>query len=111
MVKLWNLFRHPTALKDLRVPELRSQLEQRSDIAVIDVRTATEYQSGHIAQAISYPMGQEQQIARDYARDQPIVLICKTGHRSQAVAHELITMGFTDLSHLAGGMDAWRRTE
>lgn len=108
-LKLWNLFRHPATLKDLNVSELRTQLDQGSNIAVIDVRTAAEYRAGHIVEAKSYTMGKEQEIARDFSPSQPIVLICKTGHRSQAVAHELIALGFTDLAHLAGGMDAWWR--
>ncbi len=38
---------------------------------------------------------------------QPIRLYCKTGRMSQTAGLTLIQMGYTDVAHLGGGMDAW----
>ena len=38
---------------------------------------------------------------------QPIRLYCKTGRMSQTAGLALIQMGYTDVAHLVGGMDAW----
>ncbi|MBI5089956.1 MAG: rhodanese-like domain-containing protein [Actinobacteria bacterium] len=38
---------------------------------------------------------------------QPIRLYCKTGRMSQIAGLTLIQMGYTDVAHLVGGMDAW----
>jgi rhodanese-related sulfurtransferase len=100
-----NLFRHPPQLVDLTPDELEDRLGQ--SVLIIDVRTRWEYDRGHIAGSISIPLGREDQIARRWPPDSPLVLVCKTGHRSQAAAAALLQRGFTQISHLAGGMDAW----
>ncbi|PSR20166.1 MAG: rhodanese-like domain-containing protein [Sulfobacillus acidophilus] len=101
-----NLFRHPSGLVDLTPDELEGRLGP--SVLVIDVRTHWEYARGHIAGAISIPLGREDQVVQRWSPDSPLVLVCKTGHRSQAAAATLFARGFEQISHLAGGMDAWR---
>lgn len=46
------------------------------------------------------------------AKDQsaPIVLYCRSGRRSEIAALDLAERGFTNVSHLSGGMVDWRKT-
>lgn len=108
-MNVFDLFRHPNGLKDLSPTELMEELHQNPGTVILDVRTLMEYKTGHIAGAKSYPLGKESTIAKDYPRDTPLVLICKSGHRSQAAANTLMKLGFRQLSHLQGGMDRWKR--
>ena len=41
--------------------------------------------------------------------DRPLLLICHLGGRSAAAAGFLIRAGRTDVTNVAGGMDAWER--
>ena len=41
---------------------------------------------------------------------QPIRLYCKTGRMSQTAGLTLIQMGYTDVAHLVGGIDAWEKS-
>ena len=107
-MNLLNLFRHPRELTDLSPDELEAKIAEEQCV-LIDVRTPREYQSGHIGVARSYPLGHEAEIVRDYRPEQDLVLICRTGHRSQAAAAELLKQNFRKLSHLKGGMDTWKR--
>lgn len=43
-------------------------------------------------------------------RRQPIRLYCKTGRMSQIAGLTLVQMGYTDVAHLVGGMDAWAKS-
>lgn len=43
------------------------------------------------------------------AKDAPILLYCQTGRMSLAAGRELVAAGYTDVSHLAGGMEAWQQ--
>jgi len=43
------------------------------------------------------------------AKDAPILLYCQTGRMSQTAGRELVAAGYTDVSHLDGGMEAWQR--
>ena len=38
---------------------------------------------------------------------QPIRLYCKSGRMSQIAGITLVQMGYTEVAHLVGGMDAW----
>lgn len=108
-MNLFNLFRHPKALQNLRPQDISAKLDENPKSVILDVRTQMEYQSGHIKGAKSYPWGQEEAIASEYSTDTPLILICKTGHRSQAAASTLLKLGYKKLSHLEGGMDRWKR--
>lgn len=43
------------------------------------------------------------------ARDTPILLYCRTGRMSDSAGRALIDNGYTRVSHLDGGMEAWQR--
>jgi rhodanese-related sulfurtransferase len=108
-LKLLNLFRKPAGLKDVEPEQLQQIVSAARTPVVIDVRTAMEYKAGHIHSALPYPLGKEILAAQDLKPETPIVLVCKTGHRSQAAAHTFAQLGFRDISHLAGGMDRWKK--
>ena len=100
-----DMFIHPRALKDLGVEEVRQA--QSAGARLVDVRTPSEFRGGHIAGAISAPLGKTVGAVGSWPRDTRIVLICQSGHRSQAAAHELLRLGFQEVSHLKGGMARW----
>ncbi len=105
-----NLFRHPKQLVDLTPAELELFIQEHEAV-LVDVRTPGEYHSGHVKGAQPAPLGTTASQLSGLDRNAPVVLICKTGHRSQAAAWELIGMGFTSVHHLKGGMDTWKREQ
>ncbi|PSR21096.1 MAG: rhodanese-like domain-containing protein [Sulfobacillus thermosulfidooxidans] len=107
-MNLMNLFRHPRQLKDLNPAQIDGFIQQTQP-TVVDVRRAEEYQSGHLPDAMLAPLGTMAREMEKVDRNIPVLLICKTGHRSQAAAWDLLKMGFTDVQHLKGGMDQWKR--
>jgi rhodanese-related sulfurtransferase len=77
---------------------------------LLDVREDEEWQAGHIEAAVHVPMNQlpnklhyEPQTVR---RDEPVVVVCRSGSRSAHVTAWLVQQGF-DARNLAGGMHAW----
>ena len=73
---------------------------------LLDVREPAEWQAGHVAQAWLLPMGQVARHRSDLPRDRRIVVACRSGGRSAAVAEALRAWGF-DAVNLSGGMSAW----
>jgi len=73
---------------------------------LLDVREPGEWQSGHVAQAWLVPMGRVARHRGDLPRDRRIVVVCRSGGRSAAVAEALRAWGF-DAVNLSGGMCAW----
>jgi DMSO/TMAO reductase YedYZ molybdopterin-dependent catalytic subunit/rhodanese-related sulfurtransferase len=73
---------------------------------LLDVREPGEWQAGHVAQALLLPMGQVARHRSGLPQDRRIVVACRSGGRSAAVAEALRAWGF-DAVNLSGGMTAW----
>jgi hydroxyacylglutathione hydrolase len=76
---------------------------------VIDVRSRSEWNHGHLAQATHIYLGDVESKAASLQRDEPIVVHCQSGTRSSIAASLLMARGFTNVANLAGGFDAWRK--
>lgn len=84
-----------------------AQARQRGDeVQLLDVREAPEWVAGHIEEALHVPMHQLQAELDQLDRDRTIVCVCRSGHRSAAVADALRRAGY-DAVNLLGGMHAW----
>ena len=53
------------------------------------------------------PLGILRAAAKSWDRDQPLLLVCRSGNRSRVACERLLEMGFSDVTNLAGGMTAW----
>jgi len=97
-----------------------SEVEQclGSDTLLIDIREPAEFQKGRIPGAIHLPRGMlEFEIHKlvDAARtdqnlpnaDRPVVLYCGTGGRSALAAQSMESMGYKNVTSMAGGIVAW----
>jgi len=85
-------------------------LEVHGDLdsyVLLDVREPMEWDAGHIEQALHIPMGQLNARVDEIPSDQPIVVVCRSGNRSQAVTDALNRAGWT-AHNLEGGMYAWQ---
>ena len=82
-----------------------------SDV-LIDVREAEEFQTGHLPGAIHMSRGMlEFKLAANpqfQSRDLKITLYCKTSGRAALCAQSLKEMGYSNISSIAGGFDAWQ---
>ena len=77
---------------------------------VIDVRTQSEFDAGHIIDARHVPQEQVAQAADTLKRfkDKVVITCCETGARSGAAARALQAQGFAKVVNLRGGLQAWR---
>jgi rhodanese-related sulfurtransferase len=74
---------------------------------VIDVRTAGEFQMGHVAGAVNVPVDQLEQAAQSWDRDATYVVYCATGSRSATAVETMKALGFENIRHFAAGIQAW----
>lgn len=88
------------------------QLFNHQNAAIIDVRSADLFSSGHIVDAISIPLSDltHQPQKADKFKSRPIVLVCATGQESQRAASVLKAQGL-NAQVLAGGLQAWRSAD
>ena len=82
--------------------------EQKSDLCILDVRSAREYNSGHVPGAINIG---HTEISAHLERFRPyanidVVVYCERGVRARMAQSTLIQAGFTNVYHLTGDMHA-----
>lgn len=78
---------------------------------LLDVRTASEYQSGHLSTALQADWLNKQQFAdrvQYLDKSKPVLVYCASGVRSAAAAKWLKENGFASVSNLKGGLTAWK---
>lgn len=78
---------------------------------LIDVREPAEQAAGSLEGARPIPLGTLPEAAAGWPRENPVVLVCRTGNRARRGAQTLREMGFADVRVLDGGMEACRRLE
>lgn len=78
---------------------------------LVDVRTATEFNGGHIKNALNIDFFNASNFQKEFEKlnkEQPVYLYCRSGARSQKAARKLINMGFSKIYDLKGGYNSWR---
>jgi sulfur dioxygenase len=78
---------------------------------VIDVRQPAEFHGelGHILESELIPLSELKKQATSWQKKQPILLVCRSGFRSNVACELLKGMGFLDVTNLKGGIIAWNK--
>jgi rhodanese-related sulfurtransferase len=88
--------------------ELSSLLGAGGSPRLLDVRTPSEFENGHISGAYNVPLDQLNEHARELrAADGVVVLVCQSGQRAERAETVLRAAGMNNMHVLDGGMKAW----
>ncbi|MGA7179072.1 MAG: rhodanese-like domain-containing protein [Thiobacillaceae bacterium] len=81
------------------------------DALVLDVREDKEWAEGHLPNAKHIPLAQlPKRISElDKYKDRPVVVSCRSGHRSASACRTLKKNGFQQAHNLTGGIIAWEQ--
>ena len=88
---------------------LAEEKKQGRDNFIIDVRTPSEWASGHIDNAHHIELAKLPNALNQIPKDRPITVTCGGGFRASAGASFLKRAGFNNVSNLKGGMQAWKQ--
>jgi rhodanese-related sulfurtransferase len=104
---LWPLVRGASGGPRV-TPGQATQLINREDAVVVDVRDQGEYEAGHILGARNVPMARVE--SSDLKRkDKTVIVYCETGDRASKAAAILKKQGFEKVVSLSGGLAAWKQ--
>ena len=97
----------PEPVRQLSVADLKTNLDNNS-VILIDVRGGEERALASLdaAKAMSSETMQE---IEALPKDTALAFICHVGNRSQVAAEHFRKQGFTNVSNVAGGIDAWSK--
>lgn len=87
-----------------------TELINREDAVVVDVRPMKDFAEGHIVNALNIPInGFKSQIGQlEKHREKPIIITCRSGATSSSAYKLLLKEGFGQVHELRGGMLAWQ---
>jgi rhodanese-related sulfurtransferase len=80
----------------------------QEDVFFLDVRTQEEWDEFHAPNSTLIPLDQLPNRVGELPSDEPIVVVCRSGNRSQAGRDILLDNGFEQVTSMAGGLNAWR---
>lgn len=93
----------------LTTSEFKKEVTQKN-VQLVDVRSADEFQQGHIEKAILadiYHKNIFQEKLKSFNKEQAIYIYCRSGNRSKYAAKLLCQMGFKKVYDLKGGYLTW----
>lgn len=86
------------------VKSIIDNYDKNKDVVIIDVRTESEYKSGHLKETVNIPVGEIGSI--EYDKDTKIIVYCRSGSRSANAAKMLSEMGYSKVLDM-GGIINW----
>lgn len=93
---------------EISAEEVRSRLEAKRPLVILDVREPGEFANGHIPGARLIPLGQIQARLGELDPNRELIVVCRSGRRSAQAALSLARQGFSRVLNMTGGMLAWR---
>lgn len=93
------------AIKVLSPEDFKAQTENKS-VQLVDVRSASEFKSGHIKRAknIDFFSGRFTTEFSKLDKEKAVYVYCRSGSRSKQSSKKLAAMGFTEIYDLKGGI-------
>jgi rhodanese-related sulfurtransferase len=92
-------------MSDLSTP--KGAYDELDRIQLVDCREQYEWDAGRVEGSIHIPLNDIMDGAGgDLSADRPIVVICRSGNRSELATVMLQARGF-DATNLEGGIEAW----
>jgi rhodanese-related sulfurtransferase len=96
-------------LNNIGVTDLKSLIDSDESFVLLDVREPMEIATAAIEPHHHIPMGIIPLRLNELERDQHLVVICHHGNRSYQVCLFLERNGFSNISNVVGGIDAWSK--
>ena len=91
----------------IAVSDLQTLIKQTAPFYLLDVRQPEEFAAGYIAGAVLIPLGTLADHYLAIPKDVPLVVYCRSGHRSAQAVSFLCDHEYDKAVNLAGGYIAW----
>lgn len=95
--------------EQITAEQAKAIMDNENGYIIIDARTQSEYDEGHIAGAILIPEYEITTRAEELLKDknQLILVYCRSGRRSKIAAQALVELGYTNVKEFGGIID-WK---
>jgi sulfur-carrier protein adenylyltransferase/sulfurtransferase len=94
---------------DITPAEVNDLLQSGQDLVLIDVREPYEWSAGHLDEAHHIRLSELAARMSEIPQDRDVVMICRSGSRSEHARQHLAHSGYTRVRNMVGGMMRWAR--
>ncbi len=94
------------SLKTLTIQEAAEKVESGQNLFILDVRTPSEWEEGHLEGAYNISAGELPKRVDEVPKDLPVGVVCGGGMRSSIAASYLQRLGRKNVCQVLGGMRA-----
>ena len=94
-------------LKEVTAKEAAEILKNHPEYKLVDVREDFEREIATIVGSVQLTEELSEEIIQSWDKSTPIIFHCHHGGRSYAAGNYFREHGFTDISNMTGGIDAW----
>jgi rhodanese-related sulfurtransferase len=105
----------PAKVSDISPADAQAMIENHPNdpnFVIIDVRTPTEFATGHIANAINICVllceGSFTDAISSLDKSKTYLVYCGSNHRSPTATQTMIDQGFTTVYNMLGGLGQWK---
>ncbi len=91
---------------EISIPQAAEKRAQGAFI--LDVRQPDEWNQVHIPGATLIPLGELSSRLKEVPTDREVVVVCRSGNRSQQGRDILRSAGYTQVTSMAGGVVQWQ---
>ena len=97
--------------KSIAPADLLTRIDRGDTMAILDVRSATEFASGHVPGAVNVPFDAVTSRMQEVpgSADQELIVYCGHGPRAYLAARSLRRGGRSRIVMLSGHFSAWQR--
>ena len=92
---------------ELEVYDAKAALDRGEEVCLLDVREQSEYDFCRVDGSLLIPMSQMRERAEEVPKDKQVLVMCHHGVRSMQVVRYLRTKGWSRITNISGGIDAW----
>lgn len=95
-------------VRAVTVDELKTLIDDRQDVLIVDVRDVDAYREEHIPSATQMPFDRLQESLIRLPRTKPIYVYAQTDGRAKLFVDELVRKGYIQVAYVVGGVVQWR---
>ena len=96
-------------MHEVSVEELSRWIGEGREFVLLDVREPFEIAAASLPNSTVIPFREIPQRFQELPADKPIAVLCHHGGRSEYVTAFLLSRGFSEVSNVDGGIDAYSR--
>ena len=104
---LWRALNPAPAGAPLEVSVVEAAAQRDAGAFILDVREPDEWDEFHVPGSTHIPLAEVAARVAELPRDQAIIVVCRSGNRSQQGRDLLRDAGFEQVSSMAGGLKEW----